>query len=142
IILMVVGWAVSGADLANFDELSLDFNNPVTFAGQNLFLAALIPIAGLATWIAHGIRPGFVSSVVGRFRWGWFAWCVLVIVPLWLVYVFAAALVLDGGETVIDTAGRPSTWVVLLVLTFLTTPIQAAGEEYVFRGWLMQQVGA
>src|SRR5690606_10588747 len=54
----------------------------------------------------------------------------------------AAALVLDGGETVIDTAGRPSTWVVLLVLTFLTTPIQAAGEEYVFRGWLMQQVGA
>src|SRR5690606_29916636 len=34
IILMVVGWAVSGADLANFDELSLDFNNPVTFAGQ------------------------------------------------------------------------------------------------------------
>ena len=123
-----------------FEEVITDFNDPVIFTSQNLLLAALIPIALLATWIAHGVRPGFVSSVVGRFRWGWFGWCLLVTVPLWLAYVFGVTFILDGG--IGDMAGRPSTWVALIVLTFLTTPLQAAGEEYLFRGWLMQQLGA
>ena len=136
-----IGYAVmSGGDLSAFEELALDFENPVTFVVQNLWLAALIPIAGLATWIAHGVRPGFVSSVIGRFRWGWFAWCLVVTVPLWLAYIGVAAL-LDGGD-VFDTSGRPQAWAVLLLLTLLTTPLQAAGEEYLFRGWLMQQIGA
>lgn len=139
---VVVGWLVTGEDLGAFEELSLDFNNPVSFAAQNLWLALLIPIAGIATWVAHSVRPGFVSSVVGRFRWGWFAWCLLVVVPLWVGYILLATLVLDDSGLTWDTAGRPSTWVALLVLTFLTTPLQAAGEEYLFRGWLMQQVGA
>lgn len=142
LVVIVVGWFATGEDLSAFEELSLDFNNPVTFAGQNLWLAMLIPIAGLATWIAHGVRPGFVSSVIGRFRWTWFAWCLLVIVPLWLAYILIASLAMDDSGLTWDTAGRPSTWVSLLVLTFLTTPLQAAGEEYLFRGWLMQQVGA
>lgn len=139
---LVAGWVVTGSDLAAFEELSLDFNNPVTFAGQNLWLAMLIPIAGLATWIAHGVRPGFVSSVIGRFRWGWFAWCLLVLIPLWLAYIGIVTLTMDDSGLTLDTAGRPSTWVALLVLTFLTTPLQSAGEEYLFRGWLMQQIGA
>lgn len=143
LIFIVVGWLATGEDLSAFEELSLDFNNPVTFAGQNLWLAMLIPIAGLATWIAHGVRPGFVSSVVGRFRWGWFAWCLLVVVPLWLLYLGLSVVIFDGGSgDVVDTAGRPATWVALLVLTFLTTPLQSAGEEYLFRGWLMQQIGS
>jgi uncharacterized protein len=143
--LVVVGLVfvlVSGGGEAAFEEFAEDFNNPVTFAVQNLWLAALIPVAMLATWIAHGVRPGFVSSVVGRFRWGWFARCLLVTVPLWATYIVVATLATTGPEAFTDTAGRPSTWVALLVLTVLTTPLQAAGEEYLFRGWLMQQVGA
>lgn len=139
---IVVGWFATGQDLSAFEELSLDFNNPVTFAGQNLWLAMLIPIAGLATWIAHSVRPGFVSSVIGRFRWGWFGWCLLVVIPVWLLYIGIATIVLDDSGLTWDTTGRPSTWVALIVLTFLTTPLQSAGEEYLFRGWLMQQVGA
>ena len=140
VIVSAVGYFVLGGGLDTFEDMALDFNNPVTFAVQNLWLAALIPIAGLATWVAHGVRPGFVSSVVGRFRWGWFGWCLAVIVPLWLAYIGIATLI-DGGDLG-GTAQRPSTWVVLLVLTLLTTPLQAAGEEYLFRGWLMQQIGA
>lgn len=142
LVFIVIGWFATGEDLSAFEQLSLDFNNPVTFAGQNLWLAMLIPIAGLATWIAHGVRPGFVSSVIGRFRWGWFAWCLLVIIPLWLLYIGLATLLMDDSGLTLDTAGRPSTWVALLVLTLLTTPLQSAGEEYLFRGWLMQQIGA
>ena len=136
-----IGYVViSGADLDAIEAMTLDFNNPVTFGVQNLWLALLIPIAGLSTWIAHGVRPGFVSSVVGRFRWGWFGWCLVVVVPLWIVYIGIAAVV--DGDAFGDTAERPSTWVALLVLTLVTTPLQAAGEEYLFRGWLMQQIGA
>jgi hypothetical protein len=32
--------------------------------------------------------------------------------------------------------------VALLVIVLLMTPLQAAGEEYFFRGWIMQNVGA
>ena len=140
VVVSAIGYVVLAGDLDTFEEMTLDFNNPVTFGVQNLWLAALIPIAGLATWAAHGVRPGFVSSVVGRFRWGWFGWCLLVTVPLWLAYIGVATLI--DGEGFGDTAGRPSTWAALLVLTLLTTPLQSAGEEYLFRGWLMQQIGA
>lgn len=135
-----IGAAVrAGGDLEALEGSLEDFNDPFIFATQNLLLAVLIPIALLATWIAHGVRPGFVSSVLGRFRWGWFARALLVTVPLWLAYIGIVTL-LDGG--IGDTTGRPSTWVALIVLTLLTTPLQAAGEEYLFRGWLMQQLGA
>ncbi|MDO5502827.1 MAG: type II CAAX endopeptidase family protein [Actinomycetia bacterium] len=141
LILAMIGYVgASRGDLGPIEEMALDLDNPITFGVQNLWLAALIPVAMLATWAAHGVRPGFVSSVLGRFRWGWFGWCLLLITPIWLSYVIGATLVVEGSLG--DTAGRPSTWVVLLVLTLLTTPLQAAGEEYVFRGWLMQQIGA
>ncbi|HHU09626.1 MAG TPA: CPBP family intramembrane metalloprotease, partial [Intrasporangiaceae bacterium] len=139
---MTIGWLLMGEDLGEFADLSLDGNNPVTFAGQNLFLAALIPITGLATWVAHGVRPGFLSSVVGRFRWGWFGWCLLVIVPLWIGYIIIGGLIVGDSGAAEATGSRPPTWLPLLILTLLTTPLQSAGEEYLFRGWLMQQVGA
>ena len=40
------------------------------------------------------------------------------------------------------TSPRPDHWVALLVIVLLMTPLQAAGEEYFFRGWIMQNVGA
>ena len=43
----------------------------------------------------------------------------------------------EGGSS-----ERPSTWLWLIGLTLLTTPLQAAGEEYLFRGWVMQWVGS
>jgi hypothetical protein len=40
------------------------------------------------------------------------------------------------------TSPRPDHWIALLVIVVLMTPLQAAGEEYFFRGWIMQNVGA
>ena len=47
-------------------------------------------------------------------------------------------------STLVDPpqSGRPEQWGVLLVMAVLLTPGQAAAEEYVFRGWVMQNVGA
>lgn len=142
LIVLGIGYAVlAGGDLDAIDAMADDANNPLTFTAQNLVLASLIPTAMLATWIAHGVRPGFVSSVLGRFRWGWFAWSLLVTVPVWLVYI-GLSFLLGGGDDSGEPATRPSSWVTLLILTLLTTPLQAAGEEYLFRGWVLQQIGA
>jgi len=96
----------------------------------------LIPASGLSIWIVHGIRPGYLSSVAGRIRWRWMLRCVAVIAPLWAVYTLLGVLVEPF------TSPRPDHWVALLVIVVLMTPLQAAGEEYFFRGWIMQNVGA
>lgn len=148
-IVLVIGLVViSGGDLDAVladESAMLRMDDPFVFATQNLMLAALIPLAGLTTWLVHRVRPGFLSSVVGRFRWGWAGWCALLLVPLWGGYVVLVSAVLPtsaAGGGLGDAAQRPEHWVLLLVLMLLTTPLQSAGEEYLFRGWIMQQMGA
>lgn len=109
---------------------------PAGFFYTNLGLAALIPAAGLSIWIAHRIRPRYLSSVVGGIRWRWLLRCLLLLLPLWAVYL-GTGFLLDP-----PVGSRPEQWVLLLVLVIFTTPFQAAGEEYVFRGWLLQNVGS
>ena len=62
--------------------------------------------------------------------------CALVVLPVFVLYV-GLGMVLDPPST-----GRPGHWVQLLVLTLVLTPLQSAGEEYLFRGWLVQNVGS
>lgn len=109
---------------------------PVAFLYVNLSLIALIPAAGLSIWIGHQIRPGYLSSVVGGIRWGWLTRCVLLTLPVWLVYVGISAA-FEGPQ-----APRPDHWMLLLIMVFLLTPFQAAAEEYFFRGWILQNVGS
>ena len=101
-----------------------------------LSLIVLIPAAMLSIWAAHRIRPGFLSSVAGRIRWRWLLRCAIVLAPLWVVYLTISTLVEP------PQSGRPDQWWVLLIMAVLLTPGQAAAEEYVFRGWIMQNVGA
>ena len=109
---------------------------PAGFTYINLALIVLIPASMLSTWIVYRVRPRFVSSVVGGIRWRWLSRCLLVILPIWLAYV-GISLVAQPSD-----APRPAQWVPLLVMGLLLTPLQAAGEEYFFRGWIMQNVGA
>jgi uncharacterized protein len=126
--------AVAGGDVDLEDpEWSV---TPVGFLFTNLTLAALIPLAQLATWVSYGWRPRWVSSVVPGLRWRWLLGCLAV-----------AGLVLGGTTVGVEllagyswTPERDWPWLVLVVL--LTTPLQAAGEEYFFRGWLPQLVGS
>ena len=101
-----------------------------------LSLIVLIPAAMLSIWAVHRIRPGFLSSVTGGIRWRWLLRCAIVLAPLWVVYLTISTLVEP------PQSGRPEQWWVLLVMAVLLTPGQAAAEEYVFRGWVMQNVGA
>jgi uncharacterized protein len=109
---------------------------PLGFLATNLSLAALIPLVLLATWAGFGWRPRWVSSVAPGLRWPWLLRC----------YAAATAVlgVLTGGlHLVAGYHWAPERdWGWLILITLVTTPLQAAGEEYVFRGWIPQLVGS
>jgi membrane protease YdiL (CAAX protease family) len=115
-----------------------DVNNlgPAGFLYVNLSLIALIPAAGLSIWIGHQIRPRYLSSVAGGIRWRWLLRCMVLVLPIWLIYLGLSAFV-EAPQ-----GPRPHQWALLLVIVLVLTPFQAAAEEYVFRGWILQNVGS
>lgn len=110
----------------------------------NLTLGGLI----LWTWglirVLHQMRPRWLTSVVPKMRWGFFALCLGLSVVA-LVAQFGVSLLLPESTNP-DVASEPNeltgTLLVLAVVVLLTTPFQAAGEEYAFRGYLLQAVGS
>jgi membrane protease YdiL (CAAX protease family) len=110
---------------------------PVTMLANNLSLAALIPVSMLIQWAIFGVRPRWLSSVEGRFRWRWLGRLALVIVPVWIVYVGASVLLSPLEPVVVD-----GTMIAMLAVVILTTPLQSAGEEYGARGLIQRSVGS
>jgi membrane protease YdiL (CAAX protease family) len=78
-----------------------------------------------------------VLSVTGRFRWRWALRCLAVVTPLWVAYLVLTWVVFDQ-----EVLPRSEQWVGLVVVSLLTTPLQAAAEEIAFRGGLVQSVGS
>lgn len=110
---------------------------------MNLVLAMLILIACLLVRYLHGIAPRFLNSVLGSFRWRFFGVCL----GLALVAIAAQLLVASLLPGDIDGIGGDlNRWsastVAIAVVVVLTTPLQAIGEEYGFRGYLLQAFGA
>ena len=111
---------------------------PLTFLGMNLGLAVLIPATIAVIALAYWVRPGFASSVAGRFRWGWALRCLLVLTPWWVAFLLGFSALM--GES-FEVNLHPYFWWMLLIV-LVTTPLQAAGEEYLFRGFVMQWFGS
>jgi membrane protease YdiL (CAAX protease family) len=110
---------------------------PWAFLGNNVGVATALPISMLTQWLLFGQRPKWMSSVQGGFRWGWFARCLAVVVPLWLVLT---GVEYGLGGLPADARIRPYT-TLMIVGILLTTPFQAAAEEYLVRGLLTRCVG-
>ncbi|WP_404381059.1 CPBP family intramembrane metalloprotease [Knoellia locipacati] len=123
--------------LVESEEEMLNPVNPWASVTLNLLLAGLVPATLVGVWVGFRRSPWRVLSVAGRLRWGWLGWCLLVVTPLWAAYLVVTWFVFDQ-----EMLERPEHWVALLVITLLTTPLQAAGEEIAFRGGLVQGVGA
>jgi membrane protease YdiL (CAAX protease family) len=129
-----------GAQIAGV-EFTLDLEDGINageMLGTNLGLALLTPFAVLMVWAIYGVRPRWVSSNHPGVRWRWLLVCIgvaLVVYSLFLVLGTAGAAA--ERESPVDAAV-----VGLLGVVLLTTPLQAAGEEYLFRGMLLQALGA
>lgn len=132
---------LGGARLSGFDDYSFDISDGVN-AGEmlslNLGLAALIPLAALLGRLLYGVRVRWISSTKPGLRWRWLLTAVGIALLVWSLLLFAGTA---GAVATRDEPVTASLWAFLAVV-LLTTPLQAAGEEYVFRGLLLQGLGA
>lgn len=142
----VVGFAATGGDvLADLAALTnLTDPTPLGLAYLNLVLASAIPITWLLSRLLHGLRPGWLTSVLPRMRWRFFVQC-LGLAVLALLATVLVAVVLPADSTGAELGGTPNAWTPtlrdFLLVVVLLTPLQAAGEEYAFRGYLTQVFG-
>ncbi|MFK4106850.1 lysostaphin resistance A-like protein [Streptomyces sp. NPDC019531] len=124
---------------------SIRFGPVASTAVDLMGLAAAIPAVLLAVrWI--GRRPaGTVTSVAGRMRWRLLGICLLVAVPV--LAAAAGVMQLTAVDDASGSGARSAEWVgweafgTAMAVLVVLVPLQAAAEEYVFRGWLMQSVG-
>ncbi|PCG81708.1 CPBP family intramembrane metalloprotease domain-containing protein [Streptomyces sp. WZ.A104] len=121
------------------------FTDPVAELAMSLVSLAIgIPVV-LFGARQMGKRPaGTVSSVVGRLRWGWLGRCAVVGVPLMVLQLGLMIAWTWDDEPVGDVGGGFPGWsafAVSLAVVLALVPFQAAAEEYVFRGWLVQVIG-
>lgn len=125
---------------AIFDFPALDLieqvSSPIGFGILAGSLIVLIPAAIFSVRIAFGTPVGYLSSVTGRFRFGWALRCAAVVSPVWIALMVFSYF---SGDF---SGGRPAQWIVLMIMVITLIPFQAAGEEFAFRGFVQQVVGS
>ena len=124
------------------------FANPVMNVAV---LLGVIVVAGPAAWLAAWTvqrRPaGTLSSVIGRIRWRWLLSCFGVAIPLVILTLVATYLMPPSGSAA-DGSGSAGDWVgwerflIAVAVLVALVPLQSTAEEYIFRGWIIQTVGA
>lgn len=124
--------------------LSIDASDPISILAVVGGVATMLPAAILA-YLSVGLRPTSVlRSVTFRIRWGWMALCLLPALLVTLVatavQVWVLSLAGDGAAPLTPTVPL-GTFVVCAVVFIVVTPLQAAAEEFGFRGVLGQAIG-
>jgi membrane protease YdiL (CAAX protease family) len=126
------------------DAATLQAVGPSTLLYLNLTLGAGILVCWFVMRYLHRMRPRWLTSVVPKMRWQFFWICVGISV-LALIAQVLVSVMLPGNQEA-DFTGElndfTGTTVAIAVVVLLTTPLQAAGEEYIFRGYLMQAIGS
>jgi membrane protease YdiL (CAAX protease family) len=142
----VIVWLVATGEPvgAGLDSVvDLDNVTPLGLAYVNVVLASAIPVAILVSLSLHGLGPGWLMSVARRIRWRFFVACTgLSLLALIATVIVSTVLPHDGGaELSGEVNSFTSTTRDFLLVVLLLTPLQAAGEEFAFRGYLMQAFG-
>ncbi|MDR8412707.1 CPBP family intramembrane metalloprotease [Nonomuraea sp. 3-1Str] len=122
------------------------FGDPVFgMAVLLLSIAAVLPLVFGTAALVQQRRPGTLSSVAGRLRWPWLLSCAgVAVLALVLGQAAQAVALMLSGEDTSDMFGWAGwrEFVPALIVIVLLVPFQAAAEEYIFRGWVLQALGA
>lgn len=119
----------------------IDMSNPAIFGFTLVSLILMLPVILLATRMMNVQKVGSLTSVAGRMRWGWLGWCMgVAFVVLALSFSLSFVVEAIAGRPISVDFNGPNMGI-LLIMTILLVPFQAAAEEYVFRGYLMQLIG-
>lgn len=133
-----------GPFLENFqDAAALKPVTPSALLYLNLVLGSMILITWFVMRVIHRMRPRWLASVMPKLRWKFLFACMgLALVAL--IAQIAVGFVIPGSDE--GVSGKINDFtassLAIAVIVILTTPLQAAGEEYVFRGYLLQAVGS
>lgn len=146
---LIAGFAIA-ATLAgvrmDWESTEALFSDPVWESAALLAaIAVAVPATLFAARVVRG-RRGTVSSVVGGIRWRWLGICALVAVPT-VIAVIIGLLVLYAIFPPAGEGGEIGAWVgwhtflIGAVVVLALVPLQAAAEEYLVRGWILQFFG-
>ncbi len=136
VFVVVLAFAAGGFDLRDLTRLD-DLTDPGTLAFANASLIIAIPAVWLA-WTAHTERFGWASSVLRRVRWRLIWRYGLVALGVLGTGILVSVGVGNGAGSTTGFDGRE--YAVLVIVVLLSTPLQSAAEEYVFRGYASQAI--
>jgi uncharacterized protein len=143
---LIAGVAIEGGPFwESFEEAAtLQAIGPASLLYLNLTLGSTILVTWLVMRVIHRMRPRWLTSVAPKMRWKFFFVCIGLAVLALIAQIVVSALMPGSQEA--DVVGEmnefTTTTAVLALIVLVTTPLQAAGEEYVFRGYLMQALGS
>jgi hypothetical protein len=137
-------WLQGGPFWESFMEAAtLQTVDPAALLYLNLVLGSMILVTWFVMRFIHRMRPRWIASVVPKLRWRFLFIC------LGFAVAALVASVVVGMFVPGDAAGDfgplndfTRTTALIAVVVILTTPFQAAGEEYLFRGYLLQAFGS
>jgi uncharacterized protein len=109
----------------------------------NLSLAGLIPVTWFIVRVVHRMRPRWLVSVKPGVRWRFFWACFGLAVVAMIAQVVVGALLPSDPNDLGGSVNHVTPGLIgLAVVILFTTPLQAIGEEYAFRGYAMQAFGS
>ncbi|MGA8211223.1 MAG: type II CAAX endopeptidase family protein [Nocardioidaceae bacterium] len=143
---LAVAVAVKGGPFLEtfFAALSLTPVDAAALLYLNLVLGSMILVTWFVMRVVHRMRPRWLASVVPRMRWQFFWACLGLAVVAMVAQAAVASLLPVTGEESLGGAVNSFTVAsaVTAAVVLLTTPLQAAGEEYLFRGYLLMAFGS
>ena len=132
-----VGWLFRGQpNFEDYRSQALAYELPDGILASHLGIAGLLLCVLLIQRYWHGRKVGWAISVQPGGRWRYLLICLMLAavvlnIVMWLMH----------GRSMAWQAAQPDS-LVYLVLILITSPLQAAAEEFFFRGYLQQAIGS
>ena len=137
-------WLQGGDFGAHWNQaLKEDPVTPGSLLYLNLTLAALVLVAMFIVRVIHKMPVSRLMSVKPGIRWRFFVVC-LGISVIAIAAQFGVAAILPGDTNGVSGHPDPFGWstIAFIGVIVFSTPLQAIGEEYAFRGYAMQAFGS
>jgi membrane protease YdiL (CAAX protease family) len=127
--------------------ISPDMARPWTLLfglGSVILVLPLVPLAlRIAGIRPAGVRVNILHSVLFGLRWRWLLVAFLPAAVVWIAtFAGQIGIGLALGEQLLPFSTDVPTYLLSVLIVLLLVPVQAATEEYLYRGVLLQSVGA
>ena len=131
------GWLLRGQpDFGEYRSQAVAYAFPDGILASHLGIASLLLVVLLIYRYWHDRQAGWAISVQPGGRWRYLFICLAVAAVVMNVFRWVFL-----RENMAWQAAQPD-WVTYLSLILVTSPLQAAAEEFFFRGYLQQAIGS